>query len=58
MIFPSLFVRPFFEACGFGNDILGSTVMMYTRTLSTDSEGNQMVKRAGRKLLLVPPFRL
>ncbi|KAJ6858862.1 hypothetical protein NC652_041223 [Populus alba x Populus x berolinensis] len=49
--------RLFFKACGFGDDIMGSTTMMYTRTLSTHIEGDQMVKYAGRKLLLVPPLR-
>ncbi|ESR49216.1 glucosamine 6-phosphate N-acetyltransferase [Citrus sinensis] len=49
--------RLFFEACGFGNDILGSTTMMYAKTASTGFGGSQMVKRAGRKLLLVPPLR-
>lgn len=49
--------RQFFKACGFGDDIMGSTTMMYTRTLSTHNEGDQMVKYAGRKLLLVPPLR-
>ncbi|XP_030465648.1 probable acetyltransferase TAP2 [Syzygium oleosum] len=43
--------RPLFEACGFGDDILGSTTMMYTRTLS---DGHGVVKPAGRNLLLVP----
>ncbi|KAI3517518.1 hypothetical protein L1887_16733 [Cichorium endivia] len=41
----------FFKACGFGDDELGSTTMMYTRS------GNYMVKSAGRKLLMVPPLR-
>nr|XP_043607912.1 acetyltransferase NSI [Erigeron canadensis] len=41
----------FFKACGFGDDILGSTTMMYTRS------GNDMVKSAGRKLLSIPPLR-
>ncbi|XP_023770976.1 uncharacterized N-acetyltransferase ycf52 isoform X4 [Lactuca sativa] len=42
----------FFKACGFGDDILGSTTMMYTRS------GNHiMVKSAGRKVLMVPPLR-
>ncbi|XVE90938.1 hypothetical protein DITRI_Ditri20bG0115600 [Diplodiscus trichospermus] len=49
--------RFFFKACGFKDDILGSTTMMYSRTVSTCSEGDQMVKRAGRKLLLAPPLR-
>ncbi|KAL8149366.1 GCN5-related N-acetyltransferase 3, chloroplastic [Apium graveolens] len=48
--------RPFFEACGLGNDIMGSTTMMYTRTSST-SQASQMVQCAGRKLLLLPPDR-
>ncbi|WCJ39216.1 Acyl-CoA N-acyltransferases (NAT) superfamily protein [Euphorbia peplus] len=48
----------FFKACGFGDDLLGSTTMMYTRTGSTYSEGEQMVKQAGRRLLLVPPLRI
>ncbi|KAM3344838.1 putative protein isoform X2 [Capsicum galapagoense] len=46
--------KPFFRACGFGDDILASTTMMYTRSASTHAEGEQMVKSAGRKLLLVP----
>ncbi|KAK9063301.1 hypothetical protein SSX86_017171 [Deinandra increscens subsp. villosa] len=41
----------FFKACGFGDDILESTTMMYTRS------GNDMVVSAGRKLLMVPPLR-
>ncbi|PWA88287.1 acyl-CoA N-acyltransferases (NAT) superfamily protein [Artemisia annua] len=41
----------FFKACGFGDDMLGSTTMMYTRS------GNDMVISAGRKLLMVPPLR-
>lgn len=48
--------RLFFEACGFGEDILGSTTMMYTRTVSS-CEANQTVKLVGRKLLLSPPLR-
>ncbi|CAN6705419.1 unnamed protein product [Malus baccata var. baccata] len=50
--------RSFFKGCGFGDDILASTAMMYTRSsISTDPEGNeQMIKRAGRKLLVVPPL--
>ncbi|KAL3732504.1 hypothetical protein ACJRO7_029207 [Eucalyptus globulus] len=43
--------RPLFEACGFGDDILGSTTMMYTRTASN---GHGVVKCAGPNLLLVP----
>ncbi|KAI3817876.1 hypothetical protein L1987_11676 [Smallanthus sonchifolius] len=41
----------FFKACGFGDDVLGSTTMMYCRS------GNDMVVNAGRKLLMVPPLR-
>ncbi|KAK9123147.1 hypothetical protein Sjap_012749 [Stephania japonica] len=52
--------RLFFEACGFGNDMLGSTTMIYTRGASQSNlsdKGNQngVVKGAGRMLLLVPP---
>ncbi|XP_049366447.1 uncharacterized protein LOC125831292 isoform X2 [Solanum verrucosum] len=50
-------LRPFFGACGFGDDVLVSTTMMYTRSASTHSEDEQMVKCAGRKLLLVPSLR-
>ncbi|KAL5799833.1 hypothetical protein ACOSQ4_032717 [Xanthoceras sorbifolium] len=49
--------RLFFEACGFGGDVLNSTTMMYTKTVATPFGDNQTVKRAGRKLLLVPPLR-
>ncbi|KAF6138915.1 hypothetical protein GIB67_025644 [Kingdonia uniflora] len=50
--------RLFFEACGFGDDILGSTAMMYTRAPPTLSHYNsQDVKHAGRMLLLVPQSR-
>ncbi|XP_021296926.1 uncharacterized protein LOC110426132 isoform X5 [Herrania umbratica] len=49
--------RFFFKACGFRDDILGSTTMMYTRTISTSFERDQMVTRAGRKLLLAPKLR-
>ncbi|TMX02166.1 hypothetical protein EJD97_022506 [Solanum chilense] len=49
--------KPFFGACGFGDDVLVSTTMMYTRSASTLSEDEQMVKCAGRKLLLVPSLR-
>lgn len=31
--------------------------MMYAKTASTGFGGSQMVTRAGRKLLLVPPLR-
>ncbi|XP_068669343.1 GCN5-related N-acetyltransferase 3, chloroplastic-like [Aristolochia californica] len=47
--------RLFFTACGFGNDVLGSTTMMYTRTPLNYSDHQDLVKHAGRKLLLVPP---
>ncbi|KAK9157264.1 hypothetical protein Scep_003838 [Stephania cephalantha] len=52
--------RLFFEACGFENDKLGSTTMIYTRGASESNlsdQGNQngVVKSAGRMLLLVPP---
>ncbi|XP_031278946.1 uncharacterized protein LOC116137398 [Pistacia vera] len=49
--------RLFFEACGFGDDILSSTTMMYTKNVATHDGGDHMVRRAGRKLLLVPPLR-
>ncbi|KAI3458408.1 hypothetical protein Pfo_015071 [Paulownia fortunei] len=48
--------RLFFRACGFGDDMLGSTTMMYTRSASSYSKDEQMIS-AGRKLLLVPPPR-
>ncbi|OAY38305.1 uncharacterized protein LOC110623882 isoform X2 [Manihot esculenta] len=50
-------IRLFFKACGFGDDILGSTTMMYTRSVSTYPQSDQMAKRAGRKLLILPPVR-
>ncbi|XP_058110789.1 GCN5-related N-acetyltransferase 3, chloroplastic isoform X2 [Magnolia sinica] len=50
-------IRLFFEACGFGEDALGSTTMMYTRSASNYAEGNPSVRRVGRMLLLVPPLR-
>ncbi|KAI4302468.1 hypothetical protein MLD38_038207 [Melastoma candidum] len=46
--------RPFFQACGFCDDVLCSTTMMYTRRGSLDTSEDQLVKHAGRKLLLVP----
>lgn len=49
--------KPFFGACEFVDDVLASTTMMYTRSASTHSEGEQIVKYAGRKLLLVPSLR-
>ncbi|KAJ0538656.1 putative acyl-CoA N-acyltransferase, glucosamine 6-phosphate N-acetyltransferase [Helianthus annuus] len=42
----------FFKACGFGDDMLGSTTMMYTR-----KSGSDLDVSAGRKLLMVPPLR-
>ncbi|GMH04997.1 hypothetical protein Nepgr_006837 [Nepenthes gracilis] len=45
--------RLFFKACGFGDDILGSTTMMYSRTALSNLEGYQTVQ-AGQKLLLPP----
>lgn len=48
--------RPFLRACGFGEDMLGSTTMMYARSVSGYSMNDQMIS-AGRKLLLVPPPR-
>ncbi|KAM4093582.1 hypothetical protein ACJW30_06G127300 [Castanea mollissima] len=50
-------VRMFFKACGFGDDILGSTTMMYSRKVSTYNEGDQLVIGAGRKLLLAPSLK-
>ncbi|CAA7389206.1 unnamed protein product [Spirodela intermedia] len=47
--------RLFFRACGFGDDMLGSTTMMYTRTAPSGQEGESMTKQAGRMLLLAPP---
>ncbi|CAL0305358.1 unnamed protein product [Lupinus luteus] len=48
--------RLFFKACGFGGDILSSTTMMYTRTVSsTTQEGEQTIMHTGRKLLSIPP---
>ncbi|KAK1415415.1 hypothetical protein QVD17_31196 [Tagetes erecta] len=41
----------FFKECGFGDDMLGSTTMMYSKS------GSDMVVSAGRKLLMVPPLR-
>ncbi|KAF9670491.1 hypothetical protein SADUNF_Sadunf13G0074600 [Salix dunnii] len=46
-----------YKAFGFGDDKMGSATMMNTRTLSTHVEVDQMVKHAGRKLLLPPPLR-
>lgn len=48
----------FFKACGFGDDILGSTTMMYSRSGNDDDDDDDMVKSAGRKLLMVPPLKL
>ncbi|GFP89394.1 uncharacterized n-acetyltransferase ycf52 [Phtheirospermum japonicum] len=49
--------RLFFRSCGFGDDIMGSTTMMYTRSASSYSKDEQIVS-AGRKLLLVPHSRV
>ncbi|XP_019430951.1 PREDICTED: uncharacterized protein LOC109338220 [Lupinus angustifolius] len=50
--------RLFFKACGFGDDILNSTTMMYTRTVSsTTQEGEQTIMRTGWKLMLNPPLK-
>ncbi|KAE9604087.1 hypothetical protein Lal_00002065 [Lupinus albus] len=50
--------RLFFKSCGFGGDILNSTTMMYTRTVSsTTQEGEPTIMRTGRKLLLIPPLK-
>ncbi|KAK0591778.1 hypothetical protein LWI29_007875 [Acer saccharum] len=38
--------RLFFEACGFGGDILNSTTMMYSKTVATHFGDDQTVKRA------------
>lgn len=50
-------IRLFFEACGFGEDSLGSTTMIYTRTAPSVSQDNLSVRPAGRMLLLIPPIR-
>lgn len=50
--------RLFFGACGFGEDILGSTTMMYNREASSNVDDAQIITRAGRKLLIAPPLRL
>ncbi|KAL5711560.1 hypothetical protein ACHQM5_021997 [Ranunculus cassubicifolius] len=51
--------RLFFDACGFGDDILASTTMIYTKhppPSTCGSGGDKIVGvSAGRKLLLVPP---
>ncbi|RZC77914.1 hypothetical protein C5167_002434 [Papaver somniferum] len=50
--------RLFFEACGFGEDMLASTTMIYTRTSSSsDTKCDQIFTSAGRMLLLVPSSR-
>ncbi|PKA50543.1 putative acetyltransferase NSI [Apostasia shenzhenica] len=40
--------RLFFEACGFGDDPMGSTTMMYTRTAPSVPKSNLMVIAAGQ----------
>lgn len=47
--------RLFFRACGFGDDILGSTTMMYTRNSSYSIDEETL--SIGRKQLLVPPSK-
>ncbi|KAH7654123.1 Glucosamine-phosphate N-acetyltransferase protein [Dioscorea alata] len=49
--------RLFFTACGFGDDSLGSTTMIYSRTASNYLHDDLVVKPAGRLLLVVPPAR-
>jgi len=49
--------RAFFQACGFGDDVLNSTTMFYSRSVSS-CKGDEHVKHFGRKSLLVPtPLR-
>ncbi|KAL2898001.1 Protein-methionine sulfoxide oxidase mical2b [Bienertia sinuspersici] len=48
----------FFAACGFGDDMLGSTTMMYAKTTTTNSYSDQLIIQAGRKMLVAPPSRL
>ncbi|CAI9091929.1 OLC1v1027050C1 [Oldenlandia corymbosa var. corymbosa] len=48
--------RLFFTACGFGDDILNSTTMMYTGA-SSCPEAEQMVVYAGKRILSFPPSR-
>lgn len=45
--------RAFFQACGFGDDVLNSTTMFYTRSVSCCKRDEQ-VKYIGRKSLLIP----
>lgn len=45
--------RAFFQACGFGDDVLNSTTMFYSRSVSC-CKGDEHVKYFGRKSLLVP----
>lgn len=49
--------RLFFKACGFGEDMLESTTMMYARSSSSYLEEDQQMVGAGRKMLVVPPQR-
>ncbi|MCO5561891.1 hypothetical protein L7F22_015516 [Adiantum nelumboides] len=44
--------RPFFAACGFGDDEMNSTTMLYLRSAMSLHEG--CVKRFGRKSFVVP----
>jgi len=50
--------RLFFGACGFGDDILGSTTMIYNREASSNIDDAQIITLAGRKLLIAPPLRV
>ncbi|KAL8539452.1 hypothetical protein ACS0TY_001168 [Phlomoides rotata] len=49
--------RQLYRSCGFADDVLGSTTMMYTRSTSSYFSKDQQMISAGRKLLLVPPAR-
>ncbi|KAL8137406.1 hypothetical protein V2J09_003407 [Rumex salicifolius] len=48
----------FFKACGFGDDVLGSTTMMFGTSPSTHNSESDLIVKAGRRLLLAPPPRL
>ncbi|KAL9233850.1 hypothetical protein vseg_008791 [Gypsophila vaccaria] len=50
--------RSFFAACGFGDDLLGSTTMTYAGSFSGDSDSEQKITPDSRGLLLAPPSRL
>ncbi|XXG86015.1 hypothetical protein AAC387_Pa11g1007 [Persea americana] len=49
--------RLFFEACGFKEDSLGSTTMMYMQAAPNCVKDDLLVKCSGRMMLLVPPMR-